>query len=65
MVELTQGQMEYIYNKELPIDASLTDFLQADTYHVDIENERINYFRAKQIPDVKMTIVSATLISKQ
>lgn len=59
--ELTQGQLEGIYNKELSIDASLTDFLQADTYHVDIENGRINYFLAKQIPDVKMTIVSATL----
>ncbi len=29
--------------------------------HVDVQNERIDYFKAKVIPGVKMTIVSATL----
>lgn len=60
-LELTANQLEYIYNKKLKINASLVDFLQANSYHVDMLNKRIDYFNAKRIPDIKMTIVSATL----
>lgn len=59
--DLGKDHLERIYDKNLWIDASLVDFLQADTYHIDKENKRINYFNARQIPKVKMTIVSATL----
>ena len=59
--KLGKEQLEEIYEKKLPVNASLIDFLEADTYHVDVQNERIDYFKAKVIPSVKMTIVSATL----
>ena len=39
----------------------LVDFLQAASYQVDVPKKQVNFFNARQIPDVKMTIVSATL----
>lgn len=59
--ELTLEELQRLYDQDLQINTSFTDFLQADIYHVDVENGKVDFFNARKIPDMKMTVVSATL----
>lgn len=60
---LTSAEIDRIYDQKMNIRSSLVDFLQADSYHVDLQNERVDFFNARKFPEVKMTIVSATAVS--
>ena len=60
-LELRISQLDKIYEKEILRNVPLVDFLQAASYQVDVPKKQVNFFNVRQIPDVKMTIVSATL----
>lgn len=62
--ELENNQIENIYERQMSIDASISDFMSSHTYYVDAEAKKIYYFKAKRLPDVKMTIISATMNEK-
>lgn len=61
-ITLDPETIKNICDQNLNIGGSLVDFIQADSYHVDLQEEKIDYFCARKIPGVKMTIVSATLV---
>ena len=63
-IELDTLIIEKIYEQNLKIDSSLVDFLQADSYHVDLQDEKIDFFNSKKIPDIKLTVVSATPVEE-
>ena len=63
-LKLQSEEVEEIYKQKLNINGSIVDFLQADTYHVDLQNERVDFFNVRKLPDVKMIVVSATLIDR-
>jgi len=56
--------LDWIYDEDIPICSSIADFMESDTFYVDRKEEIIRYFRARKLPDVKMTIVSATINEK-
>ena len=60
-LELRISQLDKIYEKEMLRNVPLVNFLQAASYQVDVPKKQMNFFNARRIPDVKMTIVSATL----
>lgn len=63
-ITLKPEEIKKIHDQNLSIRGSLVDFIQADSYHMDWQEEKIDYFCARKLPDVKMTIVSATLIAE-
>lgn len=63
-IKLSPAEIDGLYEQNLNIQGSLIDFLQADSYHLDLQNEKVDFFCARELPDVKMTIVSATLVEK-
>ena len=63
-IELDTSTIDNIYEQNLKIYGSLVDFLQADSYHVDLQAEKIDFFNARNIPYVKMTVVSATPVEE-
>ncbi len=56
--------LEELYEKSLPIQLSAPDFLSSSTFYVDAQAEWIHYFNAKKIPNVKLTVVSASTNEK-
>lgn len=61
MSPMNETSMEIFYEEDIPIYGSLQGFLQSSTYHVDTHNKMITYFVGKNLPNVSMTIVSATI----
>ena len=64
VIKLNSDEVENLYKQKLNIRSSIIDFLQADSYHVDLKNEKIDFFNARKLPNIKMTIVSATLVDR-
>lgn len=64
LIEDMQEMEETVYEADLPIGSSLLDFLMSDTYYVDANEKIIHYYKAKKLPNVKMTIVSASVNKK-
>ena len=62
-------KMGHIYIEEIctliesgvSISSSLSAFLGSDTFRINRQENEIEYFTAKKIPDIKITVVSATI----
>ena len=59
--ELDSGSLDQLYEEDLPVVSSIPDFMASSSFYVDVEHEQVHYFRAKKIPNVKLTVVSASL----
>ena len=59
--ELDSGSLDQLYEEDLPVVSSIPDFIASSSFYVDVEHEQVHYFRAKKIPNVKLTVVSASL----
>lgn len=56
--------LDKLYEEGLAFRSSIADFLGSDTFYVDKKEEIIHYLKVRKFPDVKMTIVSATVNDK-
>ena len=59
--EMIQDDLEKMYSDDIIFNGSIQDFLKSSTFHMNLENECINYFTDISFPRVPMTIISATL----
>lgn len=62
--ELDKNQLEQLYEKKMPIRSAISEFIASATFHVDVQEEQVYYFCAKKIPNIKLTIVSASVNEK-
>lgn len=56
--------LDKLYEEGLSFRSSVADFLGSNTFYVDKKEEIIHYLKVRKLPDVKMTIVSATVNDK-
>lgn len=61
---ISKDALDMLYDRGLPIHSPVPEFLTSSTFHVDVQEEQVHYFKAKKIPDVKLVIVSASLNEK-
>ncbi|MDD6082566.1 MAG: hypothetical protein PUB89_06965 [Oscillospiraceae bacterium] len=61
MHEYTEEIERWVYQEPRGIQGSLINFSKSSTYKIDLTEKKIDYFVAKQLPNVKMVIVSATV----
>ena len=59
--KMNDSELDDFYHEKLPIEGSIPNFLESSTYHVDQKMKIVTYFTAKQLPNIPMTIVSATM----
>lgn len=62
--KMNRIELDELYKSEMRWKESFPQFVDSHTYYVDKKEKKVYYFVAVRIPDVKMTIVSATLNSK-
>lgn len=60
-LELKMEELDAVYETGIPIQASFPNLVCSASYYVDKKNRQVYYFKAKPLPQVKMTVVSATL----
>ena len=53
--------LKRIYQDEIPIEGSVADFFESSTIYINVYEQCVNFFNAKKLPNVSMTIVSATI----
>ncbi len=61
---LHESRLDELYDEIITLEGALPDLLSSDTFHVNTEEKKIDYFSALLLPDVKITVVSATLNEK-
>lgn len=64
LYELNRVTLEELYEKQLLVESSISDFIASDSYHVDSNNSEIHFFKRKKLPNVKMIVVSASINKK-
>lgn len=53
--------IDQFYEGGLFFGSPIPKLLTCSTFYVDVQGEQVHYFNARQIPDVKMVVVSASL----
>jgi hypothetical protein len=77
ILQLSDGTVEYtglapleivalkgLFQDEMPIQSSVANFFESSTLYINTAEQCVNFFTAKQLPNVPMTIVSATINQK-
>ncbi len=58
------GCRDSLYNEGIFFHSPVPKFIGSSTFYVDLQEERAHYFYARDIPNVKLIIVSATMNEK-
>lgn len=53
--------IDQLYDEGLFFNSPIPKLLTCSTFYVDVQGEQVHYFNARQIPDVKLVVVSASL----
>lgn len=58
---VSDESVDLLYDEGLFFDSPIPKLLTCSTFYVDVQGEQVHYFKARQIPDVKLVVVSASL----
>lgn len=61
MQKYVEEARDWVYSGYAELHDSLINFFKSSTYKIDQKGEKVDYLAVKDLPDVKMVIVSATL----
>lgn len=55
---------DFLYKEGIFFHSPIPKFLESSTFYVDVQEEQVHYFYEREIPNIKLTIVSATINEK-
>ena len=58
---LENGCRDLLYEEGIFFDSPIPKFIGSAAFYVDAQEEQVHYFYEREIPDVKLTVVSATM----
>lgn len=61
---LDRDYLDRLYEEGIFFHSPIPKFIGSSTFYVDVQEEQVHYFYKREIPDVKMIIVSATINEK-